>query len=376
MELDFVKQSFSEIFGSRNFNCLSCPGRINIIGEHTDYNHGLVMPAAVNKYLHFCYNRSQSNQFQFYAININELASEGDKEGPAWLTFFRYVLDECRERNFSIIPLNIGFGGNLPIGAGMSSSSAITCGFIACLNKANLWNMSASEMVNLAFKAENRTGLGGGIMDQFSIIRGKAGHLMQINCKDLSHEFIPIHLEEETFLLINSKVSHTLVDSAYTERKNDCLDILKGVQTLYPKIKTVSEITAKMLLGFKIDQTKLKRVHHVISENQRVLDVSYALKHNKIKEIGPLLSQSHQSLKNQYEISCEEIDFILREAESIDGFLGGRIMGGGFGGCCICLIKKDQQASIEKLLFDSYAKNYNLELAFYPVEIVSGVFES
>jgi galactokinase len=258
----------------------------------------------------------------------------------------------------------------------MSSSSAITCGFIACLNQANHWNLSETEMVDLAYNAENRTGLGGGIMDQYSIITSKKGNLLRINCKDLTHEFIPFSLEEETFLVINSKVSHSLVDSAYKDRKQDCLDILKGIQSQYPKVETVSEINTEMLLGFKIDQTKLKRVMHVISENQRVLDVSNALKNNQISKIGPLLSQSHESLSKQYEVSCPEIDFIIKQATSLDGFLGGRIMGGGFGGCCICLIKKDKQASIEKQLFDSYLKTYNLELSFYPVEIVSGVFHS
>jgi galactokinase len=258
----------------------------------------------------------------------------------------------------------------------MSSSSAITCGFIACLNEANQWNLNSTEMVDLAYNAENRTGLGGGVMDQYSIIKSKAGHLLKINCKDLSHELIPFSLKEETFLIINSKVSHALVDSAYKDRKQDCLDILKGVQTIYPKIKTVSEITAEMLLGFKVDQTKLKRVMHVISENQRVLAVSKAFKNNEIAEIGPLLSQSHESLSKQYEVSCAEIDFMLDQAASLDGFLGGRIMGGGFGGCCICLINEDKQASIEKHLFDTYLKTYNLELSFYPVEIVSGVFQS
>jgi galactokinase len=231
-------------------------------------------------------------------------------------------------------------------------------------------------MVDLAHNAENRTGLGGGIMDQYSIIKSKSGHLLQINCKDLSHELIPFSLKEETFLIINSKVSHALVDSAYKNRKQDCLDILKGVQTQYPKIETVSEITAKMLLGFKIDQTKLKRVMHVISENKRVLAVSNAFKNNQIAEIGPLLSESHLSLSKQYEVSCPEIDFILDKAASLDGFLGGRIMGGGFGGCCISLIKKNKQAIIEKYLFDSYLETYNLELSFYPVEVVSGVFQS
>lgn len=376
MDKYVIEKYFEEIFNSKISASISCPGRINIIGEHTDYNMGFVMPAAVDKYVHLAFAENSLDHFSFYACNTQTQAKSSDKEGPGWLKYLQFVIHECKDNGLSLKPLNICFGGNLPIGAGMSSSSALTCGFIACLNVSNNWNLNASEMVNLAHRSENRTGLGGGVMDQYSIVKSKANHLLQLNCADMTCDFIPVELgDAHSFLLINSKVSHSLVDSAYRDRKQDCLDVLQKVKQIDSTINTVSEIPDTLLEKINFDEKKVGRVRHVLSENKRVGKVAEAFKTENIESIGPLLNASHISLKNDYEVSCEEIDFLLDKAKSLHGFLGGRIMGGGFGGCCICIIRRDQLEKIKAGLFESYLKRYNLELAFYPVEIVSGVFD-
>ena len=354
------------------------PGRINFIGEHTDYNLGFVFPGAVDLGLDFSAKIRGGEEHLFYSGHFRQeerCALDGSGLKYDWSVFFRQVLSLLSEKGYLIQAIECKFDGNLPVGAGMSSSSAITCGLIYILNDLCSLGMSNIEMVNLASEAERGSGLDGGKMDQYAILMGKKDTLLLLDCKTLQHEEVNIELGQYELVLIDTKVSHSLLDSEYNDRHGECKAGLEVIQESHSHINTVRDITTSVLENPRdqLDVTHYKRLSFVLAENERVLLSKTAFLNHDLETLGALLYASHDGLSKKYEVSCTELDFIVDWTRSKDAFLGARMMGGGFGGCVIALVKSDMIDDHFKVLSSAYEIELGRKPAIYPVKISQGI---
>ena len=314
------------------------PGRVNIIGEHIDYNHGVVLPFTIKQSIHLIIGTNTKNLLRVHSLDLNEYKEYSlDK-----LTF----MDEGWVRYFvnSIVALDVNiskgidviFGGDLPQGAGLSSSSSLTCGFLAGLNACFSLNLSKDQLINLASQAENGIGLQGGMMDQTAVVKGKNDHAVKIDFLDFSTEEIPLPGKPFTFYIFNSGQKHNLVETGYNQRRATCEKGLKQIQSSNSQVQNFRDVREGDLLNIS-DSVTRKRCRHVIEENERVLESIEILKSGKFEKLGSLINASHESLSKLYESSTPEIDILVQKSRSLTNHIGGRIMGGGFGGSTINL---------------------------------------
>ncbi len=354
------------------------PGRINLIGEHTDYNEGFVLPGAVDLGIDFFIEFSEESNHFFYSTNFNEsseVSSDGSSYEKSWARYFAQVVQVLRSKNLLRSNISCQFGGNLPVGAGMSSSSALACGLIYGLNHLENMGLSSIEIVRIASVAENGTGLQGGLMDQFSIVHGRKDMLLFIDCKDMSHREIAFKPEGYELVLIDTKVEHSLVETEYNSRKNDCDQGLSILKTYNPLLNSVRDISFEEMKkhGKHLSEVQHMRLSYILDENQRVLDMVQAIQKNDCLKIGELLYRSHEGLKSCYQVSCLELDFIVDWTKSYKEILGCRMMGGGFGGCTIALIKKDAILDLFPDLVTVYQEVFGLTPTYYIVNLCDGI---
>ncbi len=373
-----LKRIFEEKF-TKTPQFVFSPGRINLIGEHTDYNDGFVMPAAIDKGIYIAFAKNKNNRIRLFSYDFDETVEVELKKLEAvstgWANYILGVVNEIQK----IKPLSSGFdmafGGDIPIGSGLSSSAALECGVGVALN--NLFNVKLKkiQIARIGQTAEhNFVGVRCGIMDQFASIMGKKDHTIQLDCRSLEYEYFPSNFEEYQILLCNSKVKHSLAESSYNQRREECE---KGVQILkekYPLIESLRDVTLEMLdiLRHRLSNTLYNRCSYIIEENQRVVEASKLLKQNKLKPLGALLFESHQGLSKKYEVSCEELDFLVDLVKNNSAVLGSRMMGGGFGGCTINLVERSAKENLVKELTREYDKKYNIALECYEVELENG----
>lgn len=353
-----MKNNILELFNSKFDDAqiyIKSPGRANIIGEHTDYNNGLVIPFAIEQCIHMYMSKNETGTLRIFAIDINDSAevnlNEIEFQNKGWTRYFVNVLVACNYDQSSGI--DVVFGGNLPQGGGVSSSSALTCGFLAGINALFDLKYDVNEMIDLASQAENGIGLNGGIMDQTTIFKGRYRHALKIDFLDFSVEEIQMPTDEYTFYLFNSGQKHNLVETEYNNRRSTCENALKLIQSRKHKVETLRDITIFDIENYLIDSVAKKRCLHVLEENDRVLSAVEILKNKRYEELGSLLLDSHKSLSQNYEISTPEIDYLVMRSQEYTAVLGSRIMGGGFGGCTINFVKgKLSNVEIEKLKSD------------------------
>lgn len=324
------------------------PGRINLIGEHTDYNHGFVLPTAIDKKIHFeiskngfketcrIYSETYKSWFWFDLHSIS-------RSPEAWENYILGVVDEI----LKIKNIDQGFDliikSDLPSGAGISSSAALECGLATGLNELFQLDFSKLEIINIAKAAENNfVGSNCGIMDQFASVMSKKDHFILLDCLSLKAEFIPADLKTCRILLINTMVSHHLAESQYNMRRRECEAALKLIRHRSPGVTTLRDVDLTLLESFKKDLSEKQylRVLYVLQENQRVLKAAEALKNGDLEKLGELMYQSHSGLKDLYEVSCKELDFLVSFTKNKDFIYGSRMMGGGFGGCTINIIEE------------------------------------
>ncbi len=376
-EID-VHSCFKTNFGDPEIIVFT-PGRANIIGEHTDYNDGYVLPFAINRGIWFAASRNNENIIRIYSLNEDEistipLTSGSLQHQPShWTRYLIQVIETAD--NHDIQGMNIVLGGNLPIGAGISSSSAFTCGCIGLLNAFGGWNLSQREMVLWAVRAEHGAGVLGGMMDQYTIITAKEGHAMLMDCKNLTHTPIKMPSRRFHFILLHSGVSHNLMFTEYNTRRSECREALSLIHKQDENITSYRDLTLELLEKYKylLSSVHYRRVRHVITENLRVLSMVEALKNKNSGLAGKLLVESHISLRDDYEVSCPELDTLVDLAEEIPTWCGGRMMGGGFGGCTINLFTEIPSEDQLQTLIDSYENKYGITPEVIQVHPASGI---
>ncbi len=359
----------------------SAPGRINIIGEHTDYNNGYVLPAAINKRIYFAIAKNNKKHCNIYAYNLKENAecqlSFVNQSGMSWFNYFRGVCNEIRKiKSFELSGFNMVFGGDLPVGAGMSSSAALETGFATALN--NIYNirLSQDEIIQLSQKAEhNYVGLQCGIMDQYTAVKGRKKNVILLDCRTLKHELYPLNLSDHCLVLCNSMVKHALASSEYNTRRKECEKGVQIMKSVYPEVEKLRDITVPMLEQNKhlFSINVYNRCIYIVLENLRVKDSCKKLLYNDLIGLGKNLYSGHEGLKNQYEVSCKEIDYLVDLTKENDAVLGSRMMGGGFGGCTINIVRKDRVKEFIKIMSEAYFKKFNIEPEFYTVETDDGI---
>ncbi|MCF8304222.1 MAG: galactokinase [Bacteroidales bacterium] len=356
------------------------PGRINLIGEHTDYNEGFVMPGAIDKYIWFALSLSGTETYSFLSADYEELFSiQSDRlhiGTGSWPDYLLGVIDQFRKRGLKISGFNCVFGGNIPTGAGLSSSAALECGLATGLNHLLDLHIDKHELVKLCQSAENEfVGVQCGIMDQFASVFGKHEHLFKLDCRTLEHHYVPFDQKHYKIVLINTNVEHSLASSEYNKRRKECEQGVGVIQQDYPDIKSLRDVSVDILEKYKfhMDKKVYDRCLYVLNENRRLLEIEKVLQKGDIKRCGELMYETHHGLRDLYEVSCRELDFLVDYAGKSGGVVGARMMGGGFGGCTINLVKKDNKESFVGKALKAYKQEFEREATFYEVSLTGGV---
>ncbi len=368
-----IKELFKARFGTDGVMYASA-GRINLIGEHTDYNGGFVFPGAIDKYIMAEINVNGTDRVRVYSADLDDYTEFGLREEDApsqqWA---RYIFGVCREvikRGFTVKGFDTVFAGNVPLGAGLSSSAALESCFAFALN--DLFNDNKIEKFELALIGQstehNYCGVNCGIMDQFASVFGKKDCLMRLDCRSLEYKYYPFKAEGYRLVLLDSKVKHELVDSPYNKRRASCEHVAKtlGVETLRDADMEMLEAAKD-----KVSKEDYMRARYVIGEKQRVLDVCDALERGDFETVGRCMYETHHGLSKDYEVSCEELDF-LNDIACECGVTGSRIMGGGFGGCTINLVKDELYDNFIATAKAKFNEKYGHEPVVYPVIISDG----
>lgn len=359
------------------------PGRINLIGEHIDYNGGHVMPAALDKGIQLRFQKSNTDKFTVRSLNFDRILSHQlpvmEPSAEAWENYILGVVFQIQQlRPGKLSGFDCELESDLPIGAGISSSAALECGMAKGLNTLFNLGLSDQEIIALSQKAEHSfVGTKCGIMDQYSVVMGKADQFMLLDCRINQHLPVPADLGDYRLVLLNTMVSHSLADSGYNERRTQCETALASIKVRYPEYHFLCDVPEEVLKEFKgqLEGKTYERALFAIQENQRVLAAKEALGHNYINAVGKLMFGSHQGLSRQYGVSCKELDFLVRFAQEHykKEVLGARMMGGGFGGCTINLVHKDSMDSFVLDAERAYKAAFGIDLLVIPIAIGNGV---
>ena len=375
---------FKEIFGADgDIRTYFAPGRVNLIGEHTDYNGGHVFPCALTIGTYAVARKREDNQLRFYSVNFEKLGvidSALDDLTPSkkagWTNYPKGVMWAFEGRGYKLpTGLDILIYGNIPNGSGLSSSASLEVLTGVMLKDMFGFDVSMVDIALIGQYSENNfNGCNCGIMDQFASAMGKKDHAIFLDTNTLKYEYAPVVLEDAKIVIINSKVKHSLVDSAYNDRRNECETALKELQEVVD-IKTLGDLTEEEFEAHKDaikDPIRVKRAKHAVYENQRAIKAVEALKANDVETFGKLMNASHVSLRDDYEVSCEEIDILVDLAWETEGVVGSRITGGGFGGCTVSIVKNDAVDNFISKIGAAYKEKVEHEAEFYVVDIGDG----
>lgn len=375
---------FEELFGAGDDERVYfSPGRVNLIGEHTDYNGGHVFPCALTIGTYAVARKRSDRVIKLYSANLDKfgvvessLDDLVNKESYGWANYPLGVVWAFAEKG---IILDSGFEmvvwGNIPNGSGLSSSASLEVLTGTVLK--DIFGIDKT-MVDLAligqYSENNFNGCNCGIMDQFAVAMGKQDNAIFLDCADLTYQYAPVKIPTAKIVITNSKVKHSLVDSAYNDRRNESSQALSDLQTVCG-ISTLGDLTNEEFekYGSAIkDEVCYRRAKHAVAENQRTISAVEALKNNDIKTFGELMNASHVSLRDDYEVSCEEVDFLVETEWSVPGVIGARITGGGFGGCTVAIVENDAVENFKEVVGKAYKEKYDLDAEFYVVEIGDG----
>ncbi|MDU5345074.1 galactokinase [Prevotella bivia] len=381
MDIEFVRSRFIKHFDGKTGNIYFSPGRINLIGEHTDYNGGFVFPGAVDKGIMAEVRPNGTDTVMAYSIDLKDRVEfkVTDPEGPraTWARFIYGMVREFQALGVDVKGFNIAFAGDVPLGAGMSSSAAMESCFGCALNDLFADNKISKWDIVLAGQATEHKyiGVNCGIMDQFASVFGEEGKLMRLDCRSREFEYFPFHPQGYKLVLLNSKVKHELVGSPYNDRRKSCENVVEALGKHFPekKFETLRDAEMNELEAVKaeVSAEDYQRAHFVLGEKERVLTVCNALEKDDYETVGKMMFATHHGLSKEYEVSCEELDYLVEIAQEC-GVTGSRIMGGGFGGCTINLVKDDRYDQFIHTATEKFTTKYGHVPEVYPVIISQG----
>lgn len=361
-------------FHSLKFNLLvDSPGRINIIGEHTDYNNGFVLPTAINKKIQFKFRKNNSHNIcNMASSNINTSFSFDlnaiQKSEQQWENYILGVIHEIQQLSDKLRGFDCILDSNIPIGSGISSSAALECGLAYGLNELFQLGLTKIQLVEIGQRAEhNYVGTKCGIMDQFASVMSKKDHVILLDCQSLEYEYVPIDIKPYKIVLLNTNVSHNLADGEYNKRRNLCEQGVNLIKKKYTKVNSLRDVSSEMLAEFKneFSEDVFNKCTYVIDEKVRVLNTVEALKNNQLKIVGSNMYNTHYGLQHLYDVSCPELDFLVDFTKNLDEVIGARMMGGGFGGCTINIIHEDAVEKFTAEISEAYFNKFNLKLTSF-----------
>jgi galactokinase len=375
--LTLVETKFAELYGSTPLVVRS-PGRVNLIGEHTDYNMGYVLPAAIGKSIFLAVAPNDGTRCRIFAVDMNDefqfTLDALERSAKRWPDYLMGVVDQLLKHGYPVKGFDCVFGGDIPIGAGLSSSAALEAGLAFALNRVFGFGIDKLDLVKLAQKAENEfVGVRCGIMDQYINIFGEPQTVLRIDCRTLEHAHYPFK-DDAAIVLFNTGVSHSLASSEYNKRRQECTRGVEILQRVHPGVSHLRDVTLAMLHENKelMDATTLKRCVYVVEENARVIRACDALQQGDLSTFGELMFKSHEGLSRNYEVSCAELDFLVDAVRGNPDVYGARMMGGGFGGCTINLVRPDCIDALGTHVRKLYKDRFGFEPEMYVTSIGPG----
>ncbi len=374
-----TKEFFKETFNSEPNKVVLSPGRINIIGEHIDYNDGYVLPAAIDKMICFAFEKNNTNAINIKAIDLNEsvaidVNSAIELSNDIWTNYLRGVLLQLQLKGFKIEGFNCVFSSNIPTGSGLSSSAALECGFLFGINELFNLGIPSIDIALMGQSAEHWVGINCGIMDQFSSVMGLENKVIKIDCRTLEYTYHDANFADYSLILFDSNVKHSLFTSEYNTRRIECNEGLEIVKTHFSSVLSFRDCSEEQILNLesKMSPNIFKRSLYVVKEIKRVIQACEALDNGDIITLGKLMFETHYGLSKDYEVSCEELDFLVDLAKEEAVVVGSRLMGGGFGGCTITLVKKGSETMIKEKFTQLYLNKFNIDLKIYDVKVSNG----
>ncbi len=377
--LEKVSKKFEELYGGKPIVVRS-PGRINIIGEHTDYNEGFVLPAAIDKAAYLAISLRDDDEIHLYAqdldqtfsININDLKPVGD---ISWPNYILGAVAQFQKKGIELRGFNAVLASDVPIGAGLSSSAAVECATTFALNELLQTDFQRIEMVKMAQKAEHEyAGVMCGIMDQFASMMGKMNHVIKLDCRTLDYDYVPFSLDGIKILLLDTNVKHSLASSEYNTRRKECTQAVDWIKEHEPNVNSLRDVTEAMLDKYVLPKDDLidMRSRFIVQEIDRLLDGCKDLQKGDIKSLGKKMFATHNGLSKMYGVSCDELDYLVDFVKENDAVIGARMMGGGFGGCTINLVREDEIPDLVKEISAKYLEHTGKKLSSYVVSISDG----
>ncbi len=375
-----IHSDFQQRFGYAPL-LVRAPGRVNLIGEHTDYNGGFVLPAAVDKEIVFAVGLNGGAQLRLVAHDLGETltltsAAEISPSETHWANYLLGVAAQLQQRGVAVPGFDCVFGGTMPMGAGMSSSAAVECGLAFALNQLLNSGFDKMELARLAQKAEHTyAGVQCGIMDQFASLFGRPGQVVRLDCRSFDYAYFPFDTSASRIVLCNSGVKHSLASSAYNTRRQECQQGVSVLQQHYPEVKSLRDATLAQLEAHRaeLDPVVFRRSTYVVQENTRVETACRHLEAGDLAAFGREMYASHAGLRDDYEVSCTELDALVAAAQGQPGVFGSRMMGGGFGGCTINLVAPDKVDEFIASVSAAYEQQFGRKLETYQTTIVGGV---
>ena len=373
-----IRIKFEQLFAQEAL-IIRSPGRINLIGEHTDYNMGFVLPAAINKSIYLGIHVRKDRIISLYSLDYQDDYQTNldsiKRSGKLWPDYLLGVVEQIH-KNYSLDHgFNIVFGGDIPPGAGLSSSAALECATAYALNSIFNLHIDNIALVRLAQAAENEfVGVKCGIMDQFASMFGKKDYLIRLDCRSLEYAYVPFHADKLKIVLFDTRVKHSLASSAYNERREQCETGVKLIQDVHPEVLSLRDASEEMLLKFvkPVSEIVYNRCSFIVAEIQRLLNSCNDLENNNMQAFGKRMFETHAGLKDLYEVSCQELDLLVDLVKNHPDVIGARMMGGGFGGCTINLVKTEAVEALIKKVGDTYHAKTDTEMLAYVVEIEDG----
>ena len=381
MNLKVLKSDFEKLYGKPADAVFFSPGRVNLIGEHTDYNGGYVFPCALSYGTYLLVRKNNEHLLRFASANLDRREDvTTDKisqplEGDAWMNYPLGVMDQFKKKGINVEGLDLLYSGNIPNGAGLSSSASIELVTAVMINDLFGGNLPMMEMVKMSQDAENQfVGVNCGIMDQFAVGMGKKDHALALKCDTLEWSAVPLKLDGYKIIISNSNKRRGLADSKYNERRSECEQALKELnkEGRYQTLSDIDFDTFNQIFERLSSDVLLRRARHVITENRRVLDAMKALENDNIQEFGQLMNASHVSLRDDYEVTGDELDALAEEAWKTEGVIGSRMTGAGFGGCTVSLVREDKVVNFINQVGAAYRKRTGLKPLFYIADVGDG----